>query len=154
MSRPKRLPHVSYVGKARYFLTFCVRDRCEAFKDSEAAESTLSQFQRTAVEERFALLAYCLMPDHAHLLVEGLDETSDLRRFAKLAKQRSSALHKKNTGHRLWQEGYFERVLRDDDSGPEYARYIVNNPMRKGLVASPRDYPHTGSDAWTIEELS
>ena len=94
------------------------------------------------------------MPDHAHLLVEGLDETSDLRRFAKLAKQRSSALHKKKTGHRLWQEGYFERVLRDDDSGPEYARYIVNNPMRKGLVASPRDYPHTGSDAWTIEELS
>jgi len=154
MSRPKRLPHISYVGKARYFLTFCVRDRCEAFKDSDAAASTLSQFVRTADEERFAILAYCLMPDHGHLLVEGNEDTSDLRRFAKLAKQRSGAVHKRKTGQRLWQDGYFERVLRDDDSGRDLARYIVNNPVRKGLVTSPRHYQHLGSSAWTIEELS
>jgi REP-associated tyrosine transposase len=154
MSRPKRLPHVSYVGKARYFLTFCVRDRRETFKDAERARSALTQFQRTAAEQRFAILAYCLMPDHAHLLVEGTAEDSDLRRFAKLAKQRSGAFHKRTTGERLWQDGYFERVLRDDDSGRDCARYIVNNPLRKGLVAMPRDYPHVGSSSWTIEELS
>ena len=154
MSRPKRLPHVSYVGKARYFLTFCVRDRREAFKDADRAQSALTQFQHTAAKQRFAILAYCLMPDHAHLLVEGLDEKSDLRRFAKLAKQRSGAIHKRTTGERLWQDGYFERVLRDDDSGRESARYIVNNPVRKALVATPRDYPHVGSSSWTIEELS
>jgi REP element-mobilizing transposase RayT len=154
MSRPKRLPHVSYIGKAKYFLTFCVRDRCEAFKVSDAARCALSQFVRTADEERFAILAYCLMPDHAHLLVEGVEDTSDLRRFAKLAKQRSGAVHKRKTGQRLWQDGYFERVLRDDDSGRDLARYIVNNPVRKGLVTSPREYQHLGSSAWTIEELS
>jgi hypothetical protein len=57
MSRPKRLPHVSYVGKARYFLTFWVGDRREAFKDSDAAAATLKRFLRTALEERFAILA-------------------------------------------------------------------------------------------------
>lgn len=89
MSRPKRLPHVSYVGKARYFLTFCVRDRREAFRDADAAVAAIAQFLRTATQERFAVLAYCIMPDHAHLLVEGIDDEADLLRFAKLAKQRS-----------------------------------------------------------------
>jgi len=154
MSRPKRLPHVSYVGKAKYFLTFCVRERREAFEQAEHAQSALTEFLRTASEEQFSLLAYCIMPDHAHLLIEGLDDESDLRRFAKLAKQRSGSRHKKKTGERLWQDGYFERVLRDDDSGRDLARYIVNNPVRKGLVASPSDYAHAGSSSWTIEELS
>jgi putative transposase len=152
MSRPKRLPHVSYVGKARYFLTFCVRDRRAAFEEAELAGSAMTQFLRTATEEWFAILAYCIMPDHAHLLVEGLADDSDLRHFAKLAKQRSGAVHKRKTGQRLWQEGYFERILRDDDSGRDLARYIVNNPVRKGLVASSSDYAHSGS-SWTIEEL-
>jgi len=154
MSRPKRLPHVSYVGKAKYFLTFCVRDRREAFAEDEYAQSAVTEFLRTATEQRFAILAYCVMPDHVHLLVEGLDDESDLRPFAKLAKQRSGSRHKRKTGERLWQDGYFERVLRDDDSGRDFARYVVNNPVRKGLVASPRDYAYAGSPSWTIEELS
>jgi putative transposase len=153
MSRPKRLPHVSYIGKARYFLTFCVRDRREAFNEAEDAASAIAQFLRTSSEERFAILAYCIMPDHAHLLVEGIDDGSDLRRFAKLAKQRSGALHRRKHERRLWQEGYFERVLRDDDSGRDLARYIIDNPVRKGLVASPRDYPHLGSGTWSLDEL-
>jgi REP element-mobilizing transposase RayT len=94
------------------------------------------------------------MPDHVHLLIEGLDDESDLRRFAKLAKQRSGSRHKRKTGERLWQDGYFERALWDDDDGRDLARYIVNNPVRKRLVTSPRDYRHTGSLSWTIEELS
>ena len=93
------------------------------------------------------------MPDHAHLLVEGVDDASDLRRFAKLAKQRSGGVHKRKTGQLLWQEGYFERVLRDDDSGRDCARYIINNPVRSGLVQSPLDYPYLGSQEWLIEEL-
>jgi REP element-mobilizing transposase RayT len=153
MSRPKRLPHVSYIGKARYFLTFCVHDRREAFRDADAAVSAITQFLRTATEERFAVLAYCLMPDHAHLLVEGIDDEADLLRFAKLAKQRSGALYRRTHEQRLWQEGYFERVLRDDDNGRALARYIIDNPVRKQLVASPHEYPHLGSSTWTIDEL-
>jgi putative transposase len=128
MSRPKRLANVTYVGRARYFLTFCTFGRLEAFTDSEEAASTLEQFRRTATDEQFAILAYCLMPDHAHLLVEGMSTTSDLRRFVKMAKQRSGGVHRRRCGVRLWQEGYFERVLRDADDARDYAQYIINNP--------------------------
>ncbi len=54
---------------------------------------------------------------------------------------------------RLWQEGYYERVLRDDDASRDIARYIIANPVRGGLVTSPIEYPYSGSDVWTLQEL-
>jgi hypothetical protein len=42
---------------------------------------------------------------------------------------------------------------RAEDDAKAVARYIVANPVRAGLVVSPRDYPHCGSDVWTIQEL-
>ena len=142
MSRPKRLLSHNYVGRGVYFLTFCTYERVEAFRDSEVAVRTLEQFRRTAAIEQFAIRAYCLMPDHVHLLVEGLSASSDLKRFAKMAKQRSGGVHRRRSGQRLWQEGYFERVLRDDDDPATIARYIVENPLRAGL----EDYPHVGTN--------
>jgi putative transposase len=71
VSRPKRLAKFNYLGRARYFLTFCTHERQNVFRDGEVVERTLKQFRRTATIEKFAVLAYCFMPDHAHLLVEG-----------------------------------------------------------------------------------
>ena len=141
MSRPKRLPTHNYVGRAIYFLTFCTYERVEAFRDSEVAVRTVEQFRRTAAIEQFAIRAYCLMPDHMHLLVEGLSASSDLKRFAKMAKQRSGGVHRRRCGQRLWQEGYFDRVLRDGDDPAAVARYISENPLRAGLS----NHPHVGS---------
>jgi len=93
------------------------------------------------------------MPDHVHLLVEGVSLESDFKRFAKMAKQRAGGLYARTHHQRLWQEGYYEQVLRDDDDARELARYIVNNPLRAGLVESPSDYPFVGSDVWALEEL-
>jgi REP element-mobilizing transposase RayT len=50
-----------------------------------------------------------MMPDHAHLLVEGTTTSADLRRFAKLAKQRSGAAYAMRVDGALWQEGYSNR---------------------------------------------
>ena len=93
------------------------------------------------------------MPDHAHLLVEGMTSRADLRRFIKLAKQRSGGIHARSYGGPLWQEGYYDRVLRDGDDILAIARYLLNNPIRAGLVTRPIDYPHLGSDRWSLEEL-
>ena len=128
---------MKYISRARYFLTFCTYERLKAFADPEVAARTLEQFRRTAAIEQFQILAYCLMPDHAHLLVEGMSATSDLRRFAKMAKQRSGGVHRRRCGQRLWQEGYFDRVLRDKDDVSSIARYIFENPSRAGLSNYP-----------------
>ena len=93
------------------------------------------------------------MPDHVHLLLEGLSESSDLQRFVTLAKQRSGWMFARRSREWLWQEGFYDRVLREGDDVGSVARYVIANPVRAGLVASPAEYPYLGSDVWSLDEL-
>ncbi len=89
------------------------------------------------------------MPAHLHLLVEGEHESSDLRRFARLSKQRVSYVHR--TQFRIkttWQDGYFERVLRAEEATEVVVRYVLDNPVRAGLVTQAEDYPFSGALHW------
>lgn len=153
MTRPHRLGGFSYIGLVRYFLTICTCERRQTFCDDTVVAATLLQFRKVATEEKFAILAYCLMPDHVHFLVEGMTNQSDFRRFVKRAKQHSGAAYALEYRQPLWQEGYYERILRRDEDARDVARYIVWNPVRAGLSLMPAEYPYLGSDVWLIQAL-
>ena len=153
MARPPRLSGFGYRGPYRYLLTFCTYRRRAHFRSSDVAAMVMRHFRRTARREGFAILAYCLMPDHVHLLVEGTQSQSDLRRFVKRTKQSSAQVYSHMNDGRLWNEGYHDRVLRKETDVREVARYIVWNPVRAGLTTTPSQYPYLGSDILSIEEL-
>jgi putative transposase len=153
MSRPQRLSGFDYVGPNQYFLTFCTRHRAPVLREPEIAELVRGKLLRSGTKCGFAYLAYCLMPDHAHALVEGVSGESDLPAFVKSAKESSGRAYFRRRGCPLWQEGYYEHVLRAEEDARGIARYIVANPIRAGLVANPLDYPYLGSDRWAVSEL-
>jgi len=93
------------------------------------------------------------MPDHLHLLVEACDEQADLVAFAKDIKQRIGYRHPRKSAARIWQKGLHDRVLRDDEATLTVVKYILENPVRAGLVKEPRDYPYSGSAIWTWDQL-
>ena len=84
------------------------------------------------------------MPDHLHLLVEGMSAAADLRRFVSDAKQSTGYWFKQQYRKPLWQVGYYDRVLRDGDVTLTVVRYVVRNPVRAGLVDDPAKYPFLG----------
>ena len=98
----------------------------------------------TAANYAFDVCAYCFMPDHLHLLVQGMKSDATLTPFITMAKQRSGYLFRKRTGARLWQDGYFERTIRCDEDLTAVALYIQANPVRAGLVVRVADWPHAG----------
>jgi putative transposase len=153
MSRPRRIPDYPYVGVQRYFLTICTQNRAEYFRTRENVDPVVDQFLQTAREEQMAMIVYLLMPDHIHLLVDGESDGSDLTIFMKLAKQRTGYAFKQRHGKRLWQKGYYEHVLRDEERTEEVVWYIIENPLRKNMVQNPLDYPYWGSSLYTREEL-
>jgi len=55
---------------------------------------------------------------------------------------------------RLWQRSYFEHVLRREEDVAGVVAYILGNPVRAGLCASPEEYPLLGSDRYSIRELA
>ena len=93
------------------------------------------------------------MPDHVHLLVVGLTDTSNGSHFIAQAKQRSGFHYKKAIGTPLWQRYGFERVLRNTEDTLHVARYILANPVRAGLVKSPGDYPFSGSMTMRVQDI-
>lgn len=93
------------------------------------------------------------MPDHVHLLAQGLDAESDLRAFVHLAKQRSAFVYARASRRKLWQPSYWDRVLRDEESTWEVIRYICDNPVRAGLIQNVNDYEFVGSQMMDREKL-
>src|SRR5262245_832750 len=113
---PGHLKCFAYVGLHRYFLTFCTHERQKRFADARRVHVVREQILRAASDESFAVLAYCFMPDHVHLLVEARLDGSDCLRFIKRAKQFSGFHYSKQFGERLWQRYGYERTLRNQDA--------------------------------------
>ena len=150
---PARLPTFSYTGQHRYFLTFCTHNRAPLFTSLEHVQVVLEQIVHVADEQQFAIPAYCFMPDHVHILTEGLEERANLKSFVKLAKQCSGFHFRRLFGVMLWQRYMYEHVVRDDETTEAIVAYVVENPLRARLVERIEDYPFVGSCTMTRAEL-
>jgi putative transposase len=140
-----RLKEFSYKGTHRYFVTLCTYNKANIFCDDFLASCLLDSLRKKSGTFRFRVWAYCFMPDHLHVLVEGNDDASDFRKFISSFKQDTGFSYKKKFGLRLWQTNYYEHVLRHEECTNAVANYIFNNPVRKGYVEDYRQYALLGS---------
>jgi hypothetical protein len=81
-------------------------------------------------------------------------QASDLPRFVTSFKQQTGFWFARQYGVRLWQDGYHDRVLRREEETSEVVRYILDNPIRAGLVTVFDRYPYSGSDRYSVSELA
>ena len=150
---PRHLQDFDYIGMHWHFLTFCTEGRAKRFEDAGAVDIVHSQILRAADDQGFEITAYCYMPDHAHFLVRGTYEAAEALTFISRAKQYSAYHYKQRFGLRLWQRYSYEHVLREDIEEAATIRYIIDNPVREGLVRQAADYPFTGPQRYSLEEL-
>ncbi len=146
-----RLPAFSYVGQYRYLLTIRTNQSVPVFKDGERVAFALLQLLQCASRGAFAIHAYCFMPDHVHVVMEGLTEGSNFMETVRLWKQRTGFDAKLRFGRHLWQRGFHDRVMRVDDDITSVVAYVLENPVRAGLVANCEDYPFIGSQTDTLQ---
>jgi REP element-mobilizing transposase RayT len=88
-------------------------------------------------------LAWVVMPDHLHWLLELRD--APLPGLIQALKSRSARSVNATAGRSgpVWQAGYFDRRIRSESDLLGQARYILENPVRRGLVERVEDYPAT-----------
>jgi putative transposase len=151
--RPPRLANDLYVGARRYFLTMCCENRRDVLGDTGACDLVVSELQRASDNHQFVVFAYCLMPDHLHLVTEGSSGASNCLAFAHMFKQRTAFQWRQQRGESLWQPGFYDHVLRDAEDTRAVVRYVLENPVRAKLVASPQDYRYSGSLVYERTEL-
>jgi len=140
-----RLAAGRYVGRHLYFITLCFHNRRRFGKDPRLARWIISQVRKHADACEFFAHAYCVMPDHVHTLVGGASETSNMVKFVEAFKQETAIEFVRRMRRPLWQFKYYDHILRGPDSADRVAWYIWMNPVRKGLCATPTEYPFLGS---------
>lgn len=92
--------------------------------------------------EHYALLAWCVMPNHVHVMIETAEgfPLGDIVHSWKSysAKQCNKMLHQ--TG-RFWMPDYHDRFIRDETHFWRALAYIVENPVKAGLCEKVEDWP-------------
>jgi len=144
-AKPKRLEDFPYRGRYRYFITIRSESFRHHFVKDEVVAKVIDILRSAAKQEGFSIWAYCFMPDHAHLLVEGKHSNADMKHFVASFKQKSGYWFRSTYGVKLWAPNYHEHVLRNDEATMTAARYIIQNPIRKGIVEDCSSYPYAGS---------
>jgi REP-associated tyrosine transposase len=140
-----RLPRSEYIGKRIYFLTICVEERRPIFLDSGRALVAIEELKKVADRMNMLVHAYCIMPDHVHLLAEGITAQADVVKFVAQWKQGTGFALRHELPPRFWQKGFYDHVLGRAQDSDAVAWYIWMNPVRRGIASSHGEYPFAGS---------
>jgi putative transposase len=139
----RKLPHYQKPGRS-LFVTFCKNNRIPF---SEPCRDAILQHCLYDHGKRYELHAVVIMPEHAHLLLMPLRDDEGwpygLPLILKQLKGISARSVNKLTGSGgpVWQEESFDHVPRSQEGFAEKLEYIRQNPVRRGLVSKPEDYP-------------
>lgn len=140
-----RLAAGNYQGRRMYFVTLCFEGRKAFGANPRIASWLIERLKRQATDHGFFVHAYCVMPDHVHIVAGASSDESDLMEFVESYKQETGFTFAHRTKRDLWQFKYYDRILRHSDAPEAVAWYIWLNPVRKGLCEAPVEYPFLGS---------
>ncbi|WP_433736574.1 REP-associated tyrosine transposase [Pseudomonas putida] len=124
-----------------YLLTTNTLHREPIFADLNLGRLVVHQFRQAQHSGLVGSLAWVVMPDHFHWLIEL--QRGSLSELMQRTKSLSTKAINLSTGRQIsvWQQGFHDRALRRDEDLVKMARYIVANPLRAGLVERLGDYP-------------
>jgi putative transposase len=141
--RPQRLGRI-FATSPLYFVTFCTHERHRFLAKDEIHTAFVLFAKRAEKKSNVAVGRYVIMPDHVHLFVRG-DYNFRLGPWIGALKQAlaKAAMLSRAKGQ-IWEEGFFDHILRSDESYSQKWNYVRENPVRTGLVKSAVDWPYQG----------
>ena len=148
-----------------HFVTMTIAEWLPIFLSQPYLDVVVKSLRFCQEQKSLRLHAYVIMPDHLHLVASG---TKDLARTIGQFKSFTShqivglletdrkrlylwvvtdAARKQGEGeHKVWQDGYHPEQIYSQKFLEQKARYIHENPVRKGLVAEPADWLHSSAE--------
>jgi REP element-mobilizing transposase RayT len=134
------LRHIHLEGHA-YFVTTNVYKKQKLFSNPQIADTALSALFFLREETYYRLHSFLIMPDHLHMIIipQESKTVSQIMHSLKsyTAKKINDLLGRKG---KVWQDGFYERIIRTEDDLREKASYLETNPVRAKLVEDPETY--------------
>jgi REP element-mobilizing transposase RayT len=136
-----------------FFITICTAEKKPYFSNHNICKAILSELDYRRAKKEIKLFCYCIMPDHLHMLIS-LEENFTKRNgaFGERTLQNWVSAFKRYTSrigrqmykiNSLWQRNFYDHIVRSNESLLEICQYILNNPVRKGMVSTWEEYPYS-----------
>lgn len=117
---------------------------CCALRHPEVARYVQNSFLHFH-GERYHLHAWCIMPNHVHILIEPLTDLALILQgwksfTTRWIMARNNELGLGIPGKNLWMREYWDRYIRDAEHYQKVLEYIHQNPVSAGLCGDPGDW--------------
>ena len=130
---------------AEYFITFVCQQRTPYFTDPTLAQLFCQSINHNEKTHQCQWLSWVLMPEHFHGLLS-LGDTSLGAVVGQLKGVTARRVNQSlNTSTTIWQPAYYDHALRLEEDRVAVSRYIIANPLRRGLTERIGDYPYWNS---------
>lgn len=127
----------NYVPGGTYFFTIVTYKRRKYFDTPDRLDYLLSIIRQVQRSKPFDLIAYCLLPDHVHLLIKLAEEDSNYPIRMREIKRLTTLWMKKETQGsvvEIWQDKFWEHTIRDERDLQIHFDYIHYNPVKHGYM--------------------
>ena len=145
-SRNQRL-HPSVYSEVGQFVFVTIRafQHQSPFVRTSLNQMIIDTLRDDSQERRCMVYAYCLMPDHLHYLITPqVNGTSILEVIHRYKGKTTNNSWELGWQGKLWQPRYYDHVVRNEENLISIAEYILNNPVRKGMVQNAQDFKWCG----------
>jgi putative transposase len=129
-----------------HFVTFSCYRRLPYLNNDHARTTFLKILEQTRRRHQFYLFGYVLMPEHVHILLSE-PKLQPLSNTFRTLKGETSKLLKDNRPQ-FWQRRYHDFNVLTHPKFSEKLRYLHRNPVERGLVTNPEDYPWSSYRHW------
>jgi len=129
-----------------FFVTICVGDRMPVLACATAHDMLQRTWVRALPVYDWMVGRYVVMPDHVHFFAAPAnDGAKDLSAFVGGWKRWTRRMIREAMSPSFaWQPEFFDHLMRSRESYAQKWEYVRYNPVRKGLVAKPEDWPYQG----------
>ncbi|MDP6778410.1 MAG: transposase [Candidatus Latescibacteria bacterium] len=154
----KLTPHASNLRKNRLSIPGCAyhivhgpESRARPFipnpwkpaRDHEVPQIVIDGLRWQHQNGRIHCEAYVVMPDHLHIIMtleDGYDISQIVRSFGSFTARRINKLQEDKG--RFWNHGFYDHRIKDRDELARQLNYVSMNPVKKGYVRRPEDWPY------------
>ena len=145
-----RLKGFDYSLPHAYFITICCKDKKEIFTEDNLNKNIINCLLSERKKMGFKIFVYCLMKDHIHFIITPPGNGQTISDFTGRFKSVSSKVLRENSiKNSVWQGRFYDHVIRRDEDFEDIVKYVLNNPVRKGIVQKWEDYKYCGLvDSW------
>jgi len=144
--------HRFYLPNSIIFITNVTRERKPIFADMQNLEIYRETMRLLKEHHAFQMLAYVILPDHFHWLLQMKDQSGDFSKIMHSFKRGFTMNYRRRNDLQqpvsLWQSRFWDHVIRDETDLQKHFDYIHWNPVKHGYVKDACEWSNSSYGYW------